>query len=141
MTTDVRAGRPTGPLLPVLTQGSATPRGERATFRGLCYEPDRNAAVRTNIGLLNLRASGLRVVIEAFDSRERPLGSFRGRLPARGFVQLDDIFRPVEAGPVAGGSAVVEALEEGDFLSYASVVRGPAAPAVDLFPEPPPAVR
>jgi hypothetical protein len=136
-TTNVAAGEVHGPLIPALGEDQAIHHGFKAVLRGLSHDPSREAAVRTNVGLLNLTARRTRVRIQAYDAQGRRLGQLEGELLARGFLQVDDIFAKVKAGAVGDGSAAVETLTPGgSFLAYASVIRGPAAPVVYVFPEP-----
>jgi hypothetical protein len=135
-TANVAGGGAQAPLLPTLGSERAIGAGERATLRGLSHDPSREAAVRTNVGLLSLTARRIRVRIEVYDTEGRRLGQLEGELPSRGFLQLDDIFAKVKAGTVRDGSAAVEAITPGGrLLAYASIIRGPAAPVVYIFPE------
>ena len=130
------AGAPSAPPLPAVNAERATHPGERATFRGLAYDPALEAAVRTNIGVLNVSLLPLRARIEAFDALARPLGALVEVVPPWGYLQVDDLFRRVAAGRVADGSAAVEALSPASFLSYASVIRGPKGPIRYVLPGP-----
>jgi hypothetical protein len=135
-TANVAGGDAQGPLLPTLGSDRAIGAGEQATLRGLSHDPSREAAVRTNVGLLNLTPRRIRVRIDAYDAEGRQLGQLEGELPSRGFLQVDDIFAKVKADTVRDGSAAVKAITPGgSFLAYASVIRGPAAPAAYVFPE------
>jgi hypothetical protein len=129
------------PALPAVSAAQAIGPGGRARLAGLAYDPAPGAAVRTNIGLLNLSPRPLRVRIAAYDAGAQPLGALLEVLPPRAFAQVDDVFRRLSAGPVAGGSAVVEALTPAAFLSYATVIRGPTAQAAYVVPQPVPAHR
>jgi hypothetical protein len=134
-TANVAAGGAPAPLLPALGEDRAFRTGESAVLHGLFYEPSPAAAVRTNIGILNLSRRQILVRITAFDSAARRRGDLDVKVPHRGFIQVDDVFAKVHSGPVAGGSAVVEAATpEAGFLAYASVIRGPDAPVVYIFP-------
>lgn len=135
-TANVAGGDAQAPLLPAIGEDRAIRTGEQATLRGLSHDPSFGAAVRTNVGLLNLTARRIRVRIQAYDAQGRRLGQLEGELPSRGFLQVDDIFAKAKAGTVSDGSAVVEAITPGGaFLAYASVIRGPTAPVVYVFPE------
>lgn len=135
-TANVAAGGAQAPLLPAVGEDQAFRTGARATLRGLFHDPAPGAGVRTNVGLLNLSRRPVRVRIHAYDAGERRLGHLDVRVPHRGFLQVDDVFARVSAGRVSGGSAVVEATTPGAaFLVYASVIRGPAAPVVYVFPQ------
>ena len=137
LTSNVARDGVAAPLLPAVGEDVAIHGGERATLQGLAHDPARTAAVRTNLGLLNLSTGPIRVRIQVYDALPDRLGQIEGDLSARGFVQVNDIFARVRAGAVDGGSAVVEALApHGAFLVYASVIRGPSAPVVYVFPEP-----
>jgi hypothetical protein len=135
-TANIAAATGEAPLLQGVGEESAIRSGEKATFRGLSHDPSHREAVRTNIGLLNLSAGRIRIRITPYDALAHRLGQLEGDVPSRGFLQVDDIFAQVKAGPVSGGSAVVDAITPGAaFLAYASVIRGPAAPVTYVFPE------
>jgi hypothetical protein len=124
------------PLLPAIGEDQVIRSGGHATLLGLSHQPSFEAAVRTNVGLLNLSRRPIRVRIHAYDTDARPLGHLEETVPPRGFLQVDDIFAKVNAGAVSDGSADVEAITPGAaFLVYASVIRGPAAPVIYVFPQ------
>jgi hypothetical protein len=124
-------------LVQATGEESAIRYGEKATFHGLSYDPSHRAAVRTNIGLLNLSAGRIRVRITPCDALLHPLGQLEGEVPSSGFLQVDDIFAQVKAGAVSDGSAVVDTITPGGaLLAYASVIRGPTAPVVYVLPDP-----
>jgi hypothetical protein len=136
MTANVKVRRPPGDLSPAISERQALRGGLRARLSGLFYDPSPEAAVRTNIGLLNLASVPLRVRVELYGPDLQPLGRLVQPLKPGEFLQIDDAFAKVHAGPVANGSAVVKMLSRGGaLLSYASVIRGPAAPAVYVLPE------
>jgi hypothetical protein len=135
-TANIAVGTGQAALVPAADEESAIRSGEEATFRGLSHDPSHQAAVRTNIGLLNLSAGRIRIRITPYDALARRLGQLEGDVPSRGFLQVDDIFAQVKAGAVSDGSAVVDTITPGSaFLAYASVIRGPAAPVTYVFPE------
>jgi hypothetical protein len=126
------------PLLPTLGSDRAIGAGEQAILCGLSHAPSREAAVWTNVGLLNLTPRRIRVLIHLSDAEGRRLGQLEGEVVAGGFLQVDDIFAKVKAGVVGDGSAAVETLTPGgSFLAYASVIRGPGAPVLYVFPAAP----
>jgi hypothetical protein len=136
VTANVSATSPTDGLLPVLTDADAVHNGLPARLSGLAHDPAEEAAVRTNIGLLNLANIPIVVTLEPFGRGSRPLGRLEQRLAPSEFVQIDDVFAKVGAGRVSDGSAVVETRSVGGaFLAYASVIRGPNATAVYVYPE------
>jgi hypothetical protein len=136
-TANIAAGTAETPLVQATGEESAIRNGEKAIFRGLSHDPSHQEAVRTNIGLLNLAAGRIRVRITLYDALVRRLGHLEGNVPSRGFLQVDDIFAQVRAGAVSDGSAVVETITPGgEFLAYAAVIRGPAAPVLYVSPEP-----
>lgn len=129
------AAAPHGPL-PVLTDTDAIHTGMRAMLTGLSHDPAEAAAIRTNIGLLNLAPVPIVVHIEPFGRGSRPLGQIELPLVPSEFVQIDDVFTKVRAGRVSEGSAVLQTRSVGGaFLAYASVIRGRDAAAVYVFPE------
>jgi hypothetical protein len=135
-TANIAVGTGQAALVPAADEESAIRSGEEATFRGLSHDPSHQAAVRTNLGLLNLAAGRIRIRITPYDALARRLGQLEGDVPSRGFLQVDDIFAQVKAGAVSDGSAVVDTITPGSaFLAYASVIRGPAAPVTYVFPE------
>lgn len=136
-TANIAAGTAESPLVQATGEESAIRCGEKATFHGLSHDPSHRAAVRTNIGLLNLSAGRIRVRITPYDALLHPLGQLEGEVPSSGFLQVDDIFAQVKAGAVSDGSAVVDTITPGGaLLAYASVIRGPIAPVVYVFPDP-----
>jgi len=136
LTVNVARGEVGAPWLPAFTEDRAIRSGESAVLRDLAGDARREAAVRTNVGVLNVTARPITIRVQATDARGRRLGQVRGELPALGFVQIDDLFARLQAGTVNGGSAVVESSPGGGaFLAYASVIRGPTAPVVYVFPE------
>jgi hypothetical protein len=135
LTANVARGAAMSPLLPALSRDQAIHAGERATLQGLAHDPSHSAAVRTNVGALNLSDRPIRVRIEPRDSAAHALGEIQGELPASGFLQVDDIFGRVNAGIVERGSAVIDTVTPGAvFLAYASVIRGPDAPVIYDLP-------
>jgi hypothetical protein len=140
ITENVAAGVQQGQLLPALTSDNAVVHGAVARLSGLAHDPAPSAAVRTNVGFLNLTAASLSVRLELFDPGSRPLGQLSTELPPRGFLQMDNVFAAVRAPRVEGGWASVwTPVRGGAFLAYASVIRGPRASAVYVFPETAPA--
>ena len=136
LTANVAAGAPQGTLLPALTDDDLIRSGVRARMSGLAHDPVPEAAVRTNIGLLNLAPVTILVHVEPYARGPRPLGRLDQQLGPGEFMQIDDVFAKVKAGRVGNGSAVVQTSSKGGaFLAYASVIRGPDAPAVYVFPE------
>jgi hypothetical protein len=141
LTANVAAGAPQGVLLPALTDDDLIRSGVRARMSGLAHDPVPEAAVRTNIGLLNLAPVSILVRVSLFGRGSQPLGHLEQRLKPGQFVQIDDVFAKVKAARVSNGSAVVQTPSKGAaFLAYASVIRGPDAPAVYVFPEKEPPV-
>jgi hypothetical protein len=141
LTANVAAGTPHGALLPALTDDDLIRSGVRARMSGLAHDPVPEAAVRTNIGLLNLAPVTIIVRVEPYAHGPRPLGRLDQKLRPGEFLQIDDVFAKVKAGKVGNGSAVVQTSSRGGaFLAYASVIRGPDAPAVYVFPEKEPPV-
>jgi hypothetical protein len=136
LTANVAAGAPQGALLPALTDDDLIRNGVRARMSGLAHDPVPEAAVRTNIGLLNLAPVTILVHVEPYARGPRPLGRLDQTLGPGEFLQIDDVFAKVKAGRVGNGSAVVRTSSKGGaFLAYASVIRGPDAPAVYVFPD------
>jgi hypothetical protein len=136
LTANVARGATMSPLLPALSRDQAIHTGERATLQGLAHDPSHSAAVRTNVGALNLSDRPIQVRIEPRDSAAHTLGEIQGELPASGFLQVDDIFGRVNAGIVERGSVVIDTVTPGAaFLAYASVIRGPDAPVVYDLPQ------
>ncbi len=141
LTANVFAAGPPGELLPALTDADAIHTGVRARLAGLAHDPAEGAAVRTNIGFLNLAPIPILVRLEPFGGGSRALGRFEASLEPSEFVQIDDIFAKVRAGRVNEGSAILQTHSTGGaFLAYASVIRGPTAPAVYVFPDKEPPV-
>ncbi|HVN33145.1 MAG TPA: hypothetical protein VMT45_14300 [Thermoanaerobaculaceae bacterium] len=136
LTENVAAGESSGALLPALTDEDAIRVGRRARLAGLVHDPAPAAAVRTNIGLLNLAQEAILVRVEAFGTGERALGHLEQSLGPGEFVQIDNVYAKVDAGRVTSGSAVVQTPSLGGvFLAYASVIRGRRATATYVFPE------
>jgi hypothetical protein len=136
LTENVAAGAPSGALLPALTDEDAIRGGLRARLLGLVHDPAPSAAVRTNVGLLNLAPVAILVRVEPFGSGRRALGRLEQWLMPGEFVQIDDVYAKVDAGRVSDGSAVVHTPSVGGaFLAYASVIRGRNATATYVFPE------
>jgi hypothetical protein len=136
LTADVAAGATPGPLLEALTEADAIHTGVRARLSGLVHDPAPDAAVRTNIGVLNLAPVTILVRVTPFGRGSQPLGNLDQRLTPGQFVQIDDVFRKVKAARVINGSAVVQSSSRGGaFLAYASVIRGPTAPVVYVYPD------
>jgi hypothetical protein len=141
LTANVAAGAPEGALLPALTDDDLIRSGVRARMSGLAHDPVLAAAVRTNIGLLNLAPVAIIVHVEPYARGPRPLGRIDQKLGPGEFLQIDDVFAKVKAGSVGNGWAVVQTSSKGGaFLAYASVIRGLDAPAVYVFPEKEPPV-
>jgi hypothetical protein len=136
LTENVAGGVPSGALLPALTDEDAIRGGLRARLPGLVHDPAPSAAVRTNVGLLNLAPVAILVRVEPSGRDQRALGSLEQWLRPGEFVQIDDVYAKVGAGRVSDGSAVVHSPSVGGaFLAYASVIRGRRATATYVFPE------
>ncbi|HLE60431.1 MAG TPA: hypothetical protein VI700_02745 [Thermoanaerobaculaceae bacterium] len=136
LTANVAVSASPGALLPALTDEDAIHSGLRARLPGLAHDPAPEAAVRTNIGFLNLAPVAIVVRVEPHGSGSRALGRLEQWLRPGEFLQIDDVFAKVEAGRVSDGSAVVQTPSVGGaFLAYASVIRGRDAPATYVFPE------
>jgi hypothetical protein len=136
LTANVSGTAPPGELLPALTDADAIRSGVSARLAGLAHDPAEAAAVRTNVGLLNLASVPILVRLEPFGRGSRALGRLEQPLAPSEFVQIDDVFAKVNAGRVSGGSAIVQTNSAGGaFLAYASVIRGRGAAAVYVFPE------
>lgn len=136
VTANVAGSKLAAPWSPALTRDAAIRGGEQAVLRDLAGDARREAAVRSNVGALNVTAAPITVHIRATDARGRALGQVRGELPAFGFVQIDDLFARLHAGTVSGGeAAVASSPAQSAFLAYASVIRGGDAPAVSVLPE------
>jgi hypothetical protein len=139
LTANVAVAAPIGPLLPALREDRAVRTGGRASFAGLAYDPVHDAGVRTNIGVFNLASTPVTVCVAAFDGRSRPLGKAEDEVAPRSFTQIDDIFARLRAPRLEDGHAVVSSPTSGAaLLVYASVIRGPTAQAVYLYPQPEP---
>ena len=138
VTDNVAAGVSSGQLLPALTADNGVVHDTEARLSGLAHDPAPDAAVRTNLGFLNISAVSLPIRVELFGTGSRPLGRLAAELPPRGFLQMDDVFAAVRAPMVEGGWATVRTPARGGvFLVYASVIRGPRANAIYVFPENP----
>jgi len=136
LTENVAAGASSGTLLPALTDEDAIRGGLHARLSGLVHDPASASAVRTNVGLLNLAPVAILVRVETFGRGQRALGHLERWLRPGEFVQIDDVYAKVDAGPVTNGSAVVHTPSVGGvFLAYASVIRGRNATATYVFPE------
>jgi hypothetical protein len=136
LTENVAAGASSGALLPALTDEDAIRGGLHARLPGLVHDPAPAAAVRTNVGLLNLAPVAILVRVEPFGRGQRALGLIEQWLRPGEFVQIDDVYAKVDAGRVSNGSAVVHTPSVGGaFLAYASVIRGRNATATYVFPE------
>jgi hypothetical protein len=136
ITENVAAGVPPVPLLPALTADQAIPAFTVARLSGLAHDPAPEAGVRTNVGFLNPRLTPVSVEIELFDRADRPLGKLSTQLPAKGFLQVDDVFAKVGSPRLEDGWARVHpSTPRGAFFAYASVIRGQTAGAVYVFPE------
>jgi hypothetical protein len=136
LTANVAAGAPPGPLLDALTEADAIHAGDHARLSGLVHDPEPGAAVRTNIGFLNLSPVAIVVRVSPYGPGTQPLGHLEQRLRPGQFAQIDDVFAKVKAARVNKGSAVVQTSSQGGaFLAYASVIRGPIAPVVYVFPD------
>jgi hypothetical protein len=139
LTSNVSLAAPPGPLIPALNESAIVRGGEIARFEKLAHDPDRSAAVRTNLGLFSLSARTFRVRVEGFDTGYRPLGAFEGTLEPYRFTQIDDVLGRVRAPRIDGASVHVEALaRDAAFLVYASVIRGADAPPSYLYASPRP---
>jgi len=133
LTENMAAGASSGALLPALTDEDAIRGALHARLPGLVHDPA--AAVRTNIGLLNLAPVAIVVRVEPHDRGPRALGRLEQWLRPGEFLQIDDVFAKVHAGRVSNGSAVVHTPSAGGaFLAYASVIRGRNATATYVFP-------
>jgi hypothetical protein len=136
LTANVAVGPSPGPLLGALTEADAIHTGVNARLSGLVHDPAPDAAVRTNIGFLNLAPVPILVRVSPYGRGSQPLGQLEQRLKPGQFVQIDDVFAKVKAARVINGSAVVQSSSRGGaFLAYASVIRGPKAPVVYVFPD------
>jgi hypothetical protein len=142
LTVNVAAGAAPEALLEALTEADAIHTGVHARLSGLVHDPAPDVAVRTNIGLLNLAPATIIVRVEPYARGPRPLGRLDQKLGPGEFLQIDDVYAKVKAGNVTNGSAVVQTPSRGGaFLAYASVIRGPAAPVVYVFPDKQPAAK
>jgi hypothetical protein len=136
LTANVAAGASPGALLPALTDEDVIHSGSRARLPGLAHDPAPEAAVRTNVGFLNLAPVAILVRVEPHGPGSRALGRLEQWLRPGEFLQIDDVFAKVDAGRLSDGSVVVQTPSVGAaFLAYASVIRGRNAPATYVFPE------
>jgi len=110
-----------GQFIPAIEDGTVTSGTVRLVQ--LTGSADPATGFRTNIGVLNVTASPIDVVVELFDAGGLPLGSLPVTLPPYGATQLNDVFRAVGAGDVPDGWASVRTTTpDGRFVAYASVV-------------------
>jgi PKD repeat protein len=109
-----------GQYLPALTATDAL--GAGAT--GYLLQVKRNAGFRTNVGFANLLNQECQVRLRLLDDRGVQIGSSRTvTVPARGWVQENDVFILLGAGERDLGIAVVEPLTAGGAVwAYASIV-------------------
>lgn len=139
VTSNVATSAPTGRPLPALREDLVIHAGEQASCAGLAYDPNHDAGVRTNIGLLNLTGTPVAVRVEALDGGSHRLGQIDDELKPRSLVQINDLFARVRAPRIENGRAVVFSTTPGAaLLVYASVIRGRAAQAIYIYPRPEP---
>lgn len=109
-----------GQYLPALTASEGLTSG----LTGRLLQIKRNADFRTNIGFANPGSQECQVRLRLFDAGGTQVGTTRTiTVPARGWVQENDVFSSLGAGNMELGSAAVEVLTSGGAVwAYASVV-------------------
>jgi hypothetical protein len=95
-----------------------------AGVAGVLPQLRRDAATRTNVGVLNVGAADVEVAVRLFDAAGAPIGAVTTATVAAGrYWQQDDIFATSGAGTRALAYATVEALTAGGRIwAYASVI-------------------
>ncbi len=109
-----------GQFLPALTEAHALGAGTT----GYLLQVKRNDDFRTNVGFANLLDEECDVQLQLLDDAGAELGSSSTvTVPARGWVQSNDVFSALGAGEHDLGTAVVEVLTSGGAVwAYASVI-------------------
>jgi hypothetical protein len=109
-----------GQRYPALTPADAIPAGTIAIIPQL----RKNAAYRTNIGVQNMGASSVLVDVKLIGTNGAQLGKTKTfNVPARRWLQQDDIFESSNAGSAATAYATVEVRTSGGLVwAYASVI-------------------
>ena len=109
-----------GQYYPALASAHAIPAGTVAVIPQL----RKNAAYRTNIGVQNLGASSVLVDVKLIGANGAQLGKTKTfNLPARRWLQQDDIFVTSIAGSAETAYATVEVRTAGGLVwAYASVI-------------------
>ena len=93
-------------------------RGASRTLLHLAGAPD----FRTNVGLVEVLGLDASVELELFDGQGALVASGTVTVPARSFLQIDDVFSYLGAAPLAHASMRVTVTNLARVLSYASVV-------------------
>lgn len=123
-----------GQAVPAVAASDAIMFGDDADLIQLSRSPDPSVGFRTNLGLVNLIGSPLRVEIDLFTAAGASLGSVARTLQPFEHRQLNDVFRMAGIHDVGDGYAVVRTTTEaGRFIAYASVVDNGSGDAVFLL--------
>ena len=109
-----------GQYYPALTEANAIPAGKT----GVIPQLKKNAAFRTNLGLVNLGTAQVTVAITLHGASGAAVGSVKTiAVPAGRWMQQDDIFANVGAGTQDVAYATLEVQTGGGLVwAYASVV-------------------
>ncbi len=108
-----------GQFIPGVPQGDAMLEGEVALLLGLA----ESSQYRTNLGLVNVSATPVTVVVEMYLDDGTRLGTESWSLKAYEFRQIDRVFTTVTPTTVVGGFLLATTASEGGrFFAYASVV-------------------
>ncbi|MCG6963181.1 MAG: PKD domain-containing protein, partial [Acidobacteria bacterium] len=108
-----------GQFIPGVPQGDAMLQGEVALLLGLA----ESSQYRTNLGLVNVSAVPITVVVELYLDDGTLLGTSSWPLEGYEFRQIDRVFTTVTPTTVAGGFLLATTASEGGrFFAYASVV-------------------
>ncbi len=112
-----------GQFIPGTANDAAISLGSPGLMVQLSQSDGNNTGYRTNIGLLNVTAQQLDVVIDLYDSDGAVVGTGSTVLEPFEHRQINRIFREVNSAAITNGFAVVSTTSpQGAFLAYASVV-------------------
>ncbi len=117
------ADRTYGQLIPAIRDVDAVSWGAAPRLVQLAHSPDRATGFRTNLGLVNVSAVEITILIQLYAGSGQSLGQLTQTLPAFGHVQINDVFAQVTDQELDDAYAVVTTTTgDARYLAYGSVV-------------------
>jgi len=123
-----------GQTVPAVGTDQAASFGGQAALIQLSRSADPSVGFRTNIGIVNVTDRSTTVKIGLFASDATALGTLTRNLKPYEHRQVNDVFGSLGADEMHDGYAIAwTTSEEGQFISYASVVDNQSGDAVFIL--------